>query len=105
MSTEAEVAVEKMIFRKTNMQRGRHLAVTPGNSAMRHLSYGRIILGADPPSVFFHNRDQETALICLAGKAAVTTAGQQVEIGKFDAIYIPRSSSIAVSTSSSADLG
>jgi 5-deoxy-glucuronate isomerase len=104
MGTETEVAVEKMIFRKTNIQRGRHLAVTPGNSAMRHLSYGRIILGPDQPSVSFNNRDQETALICLTGTAVVTTAGQQIELGKFDAIYIPRSSSIAVSTSSSADL-
>src|ERR1700704_1342436 len=103
MSTETEVAVEKMIFRKTNIQRGRHLAVTPGNSAMRHLSYGRIMLGADQPSVSFNNRDQETALICVTGTAVVTTAGQQIEIGKFDAIYIPKSSSIAVSTSSSAD--
>jgi 5-deoxy-glucuronate isomerase len=104
MSTEAGVAVEKVIFRKTNMQRGRHLAVTPANSAMRHLSYGRIILTEDQPSVSFNNGDQETALICLAGKAAVTIAGQKAEIGKFDAIYVPRGSSIDVSTSSSVDL-
>ena len=37
MSTQAEVALEKMVFRKTNGQKGRHLAVTPRNSTMRHL--------------------------------------------------------------------
>lgn len=104
MSTQAEVAVEKMVFRKTNGQKGRHLAVTPRNSTMRHLSYGRIILDASQPSVSFGNGDQETGLICLAGNAVVKAAGQQVEIGKFDAIYIPRDSSIDVSTSGSVDL-
>jgi 5-deoxy-glucuronate isomerase len=104
MGTQAEVATDKMIFRKTNGQKGRHLAVTPQNSSMRHLSYGRIILDTSQESVLFNNGDQETALICLAGKAVVTTAGQQVEIAKFDAIYVPRGSSIDVSTRSSVDL-
>jgi len=43
MSTQSAVAVDKMIFRKTNAHTGRHVAVTPANSSMRHLSYGRII--------------------------------------------------------------
>ncbi len=42
MSTQIEVAMEKMVFRKTNGQTGRHLAVTPENSTMRHLCYGRM---------------------------------------------------------------
>jgi len=104
MGTQAEGATDKMIFRKTNGQKGRHLAVTPQNSSMLHLSYGRIILDTSQSSVLFNNGDQETALICLAGKAAVTIAGQKAEIGKFDAIYVPRGSSIDVSTSSSVDL-
>jgi 5-deoxy-glucuronate isomerase len=104
MGTHAEGATDKMIFRKTNGQKGRHLAVTPQNSSMLHLSYGRIILDTSQNSVLFNNGDQETALICLAGKVVVTTAGQQVEIGKFDAMYVPRGSSIDVSTSSSVDL-
>src|SRR5258708_36998229 len=93
-----------MVFRKTNSEKGRHLAVTPRNSMMRHLSYGRIILDAAQPSVSFNNGDQETGLICLAGKAMVKTAAQQIEIGQFDAIYIPRDSPIELSTSSSVDL-
>jgi len=103
MSTQAEVAVEKMVFRKTNGRKGRHLAVTPQNSTMRHLSYGRIILDASQPSVSFKNGDQETGLICLAGTAVVQTAGQRVEMGRLDAIYIPRDSAIEISTNTSVD--
>jgi 5-deoxy-glucuronate isomerase len=71
---------------------------------MQHLSYGRIILDASQPAVSFQNGDQETGLICLGGNAFVKTGGQQVELGKFDAVYIPRDSAIEVSTSSSVDL-
>jgi len=70
-----------MVFRNTNSEKGRHLAVTPRNSTMRHLSYGRIILDAAQSSVSFNNGDQETGLICLAGNAMVKTAAQQIEIG------------------------
>jgi 5-deoxy-glucuronate isomerase len=103
MSTQSAVAVEKMVFRKTNAQKGRHLAVTPANSTMRHLSYGRIILSASEPLVSFSNGEQETGLICLTGNAMVKTAGSAFELGQFDAIYIPRDSAIEVSTKSSVD--
>ena len=104
MSAQAEVAVEKMIFRGTNRQAGRHLAVTPANSTMQHLCYGRIILNASKPLVSFDNRDHETGLICLSGKATVKTGGKAIELGQFDAIYIPRDSTIEVSTSGSVDI-
>jgi 5-deoxy-glucuronate isomerase len=104
MSSKAEVALEKMVFRNTNGQKGRHLAVTPANSTMRHLSYGRIILETSQPSVSFSNGDRETGLICLSGTATVKTGGQQIELGKFDALYIPRDSAIEVSTRNSVDL-
>jgi 5-deoxy-D-glucuronate isomerase len=103
-STQSSVAVEKIVFRKTNAQTGRHVAVTPENSAMRHLSYGRIILNSSRPSVSFSNAERETGLICLAGNGVVKTAGNEYELGRFDAIYIPRDSNIEVSTKSTVDL-
>jgi len=103
MSSEEQVAVDRMIFRRTNGQKGRYLAITPKNSTMRYLSYGRIILVATQPSISFNNGDQETGLICLAGNAVVETAGQRIEMEKFDAVYVPRDSSIEVSTSNSVD--
>jgi hypothetical protein len=41
---------EMPVFRQTNTQTGRHLAVAPDNSAMKHLSYGRIRLDAEAAS-------------------------------------------------------
>jgi 5-deoxy-glucuronate isomerase len=103
MSTQAEDAIDKMVFRKTNSQTGRHLSVTPENSTMRHLSYGRILLNSSNPLVSFSNGDRETGLICLSGKATVKTGSKECEIGQFDAIYIPRDSMIEISTTSSVD--
>lgn len=104
MSTQAEAALEKKVFRKTNALKGRHIAVSPANSAMKHLSYGRIILDASLPSGTFQNGEQETGLICLSGNATVKTSGQEIPLERFDAVYIPRGSAMEVSTSGSADL-
>ena len=103
MSTQSAVAVDKMVFRKTNAHTGRRLAVTPANSTMRHLSYGRIILNSSKQQVSFSNGEQETGLICLSGNGVVKTGGNDFELGRFDAIYIPRDSAIEVSTKSSVD--
>ena len=103
MSTQSAVPIDKMVFRKTNAQTGRHLAVTPANSTMRHLSYGRIILNAAKPCVSFSNGTQETGLICLAGSGAVKIAGNEYNLEQFDAIYIPRDSAIEVSTKTNVD--
>jgi 5-deoxy-glucuronate isomerase len=92
-----------MVFRKTNANTGRHVAVTPQNSTMRHLSYGRVILNPSSPRISFSNGGQETGLICLAGNGLVKTAGRKYELEQFDAIYISRDSAIEVSTKSSVD--
>ena len=103
MSKKPAVAIEKMVFRKTNAKSGRHLAVTPKNSTMRHLSYGRIILDSSQSRVVFSNGCRETGLICLAGMGVVKVAGSEFELGQFDAIYIPHDSAIEVFTKSSVD--
>jgi 5-deoxy-glucuronate isomerase len=103
MSTPIADPIEKRVFRKTNAHAGRHLAVTPANSTMRHLSYGRIILSQAQPSATFSNEAQETGLICLAGNGAVKCAGNEYDLERFDSIYIPRGSEIEVSTKTSVD--
>lgn len=104
MSTQTVMAMDKMVFRKTNAQTGRHLAVTPENSTMCHLSYGRIILNSSEPLVSFSNGEQETGLICMSGNGLVKTAGSEFALGPLDAIYIPRDSKIEVLTKSFVDL-
>ncbi len=104
MSTQTQTAFEKMIFRKTNAKSGRHVAVTPQNSTMRHLAYARIRLNGSQPSVAFSNGNRESGLICLSGKAEVKTGGDEFELGQYDAVYIPRDSTIEVSTTSETDI-
>jgi len=104
MSTEARVVSEKMIFRKTNVHTGRRIAVSPSNSTMRHLAYGRIILNASHPSVAFATGDRESGLICLAGEALAIVGTTETHLGQYDAIYIPRDSAVDVRTGSSVDI-
>ncbi len=93
-----------MVFRKTNSHTGRHIAVKPGDTAMRHLAYGRIILTPAEPSANFENGDRETGLICLSGEANVSVDGMTIPLGKYDSVYIPRDSTVQVHTSSSVDI-
>src|SRR5260370_18346190 len=104
MSTQTQVAFERMIFRKTNAHTGRHVSVTPQNSTMRHLAYGRIILNSSMPGVAFSAGGRETALICLSGRAFTKIGEREFELGQYDAIYIPRDSAIEVSTKSDTDI-
>jgi 5-deoxy-glucuronate isomerase len=102
--TEEKRDFEKSVFRKTNAQVGRVIRVTPANSTNKHLAYGRIILNSSASSVSFANSDRETGLIVLSGKATVSVAGQRIELGKFDSLYIPRDSCIGVETTSHVDI-
>lgn len=93
-----------MVFRHTNTQLGRHSYITPANSSMRHLGYARIILNASRASESFSNGNRETGLICLSGEAEITAGADKVQLGKRDAVYIPRDSSIRIATKSAVDL-
>ncbi len=92
-----------MIFRDTNKNKGRNISITPDNSAMKHLHYGRIILDAENRSVSFETESNEVGLICLSGKADVTVAGEKYELGRYDSIYLPRGSSVEITTDESVD--
>jgi 5-deoxy-glucuronate isomerase len=93
-----------VVFRRTNAHSGRKLAITPANSAMRELSYGRIVLGAGDAPVTFETGGDEVALIGLGGQATVTVGGTPYAIGKFDSLYIPRDHAVTVATAEGADL-
>ena len=84
------VAEEKMIFRNTAAQTGRKVAVTPANSTMKHLCYGRIRLDASQKSVAFENGTHETGFVCLSGSADVKVDGATHHLAQYDSIYIPR---------------
>ncbi|HWR15349.1 MAG TPA: 5-deoxy-glucuronate isomerase [Terriglobales bacterium] len=104
MSIAAPLVAEKMIFRHTDAQVGRHISVTPKNSTNRHLSYGRIRLNKEVRSVAFANSLEETGFLVLSGAAQVKAAGETIKMGQYDAIYIPRGSQISVETTSEVDI-
>ena len=104
MTTQPHAAGEKLIFRKTNAQLGRHVSISPGNSSMRHLAYGRILLNASKSSESFSTGNREMGLICLSGQATVAVDHKDIEVGQYDAIYVPRDSAVSITTKSSVDI-
>jgi 5-deoxy-glucuronate isomerase len=104
MSTQSEVGIDQLVFRKTHKHTGRQISITPDNSSMRHLSYGRIILDALSPAASFSTGDRETGLICLSGEANVKVDGEKISLAKYDSIYIPRDSSVEVTTKANTDI-
>jgi 5-deoxy-glucuronate isomerase len=97
---------DRTVFRRTNALRGRHLSITPDNSATRHLSYGRIMLDSGIPTVSFETGGDEVGLVCFSGTATVTVSGQPeaFPVVRHDALYIPRESAVTVETDGSVDL-
>jgi 5-deoxy-glucuronate isomerase len=94
----------EMVFRRTNARIGRQIPVSPATSAMRHLAYGRIILNSSKPAESFVTRDRETGFIVLSGEATVNVGDSKTLLEKYDAIYIPRDSSVQVATTSHVDI-
>src|SRR5204863_5869340 len=104
MSTQMKEAKDQLIFRHTNEKKGRHTSITPENSSMKHLVYGRVILDQEVPSVTFSTGVLESGLICLSGECTIKTDGQTNQIGQYDSIYLPRDSEVEITTESSVDL-
>jgi 5-deoxy-glucuronate isomerase len=104
MSAQLQETKDRLIFRGTNSQKGRSVSITPDNSSMKHLIYGRIILDQEESSAKFSTGPLETGLICLSGECTLTTGGQTNELGQFDSIYIPRDSDVEIKTATSVDL-
>ncbi len=103
MSTSAGTT-EKLVFRRTNSHTGRHISVSPGNSAMRHLAYGRIILNATERAAKFETGERETGFICVSGEAQVSVDGRSIPLGRYDAMYIPRDCVVEVRSTTTVDL-
>ncbi len=104
MSAKLQETKDRLIFRGTNSKKGRSISITPDNSSMKHLIYGRIILDQEVSSAKFSTGPLETGLICLSGECTLTADGKTNELGQFDSIYIPRDSDVEIKTATSVDL-
>jgi 5-deoxy-glucuronate isomerase len=94
----------RLIFHGTASAKGRTLAVSPQNSDLSHLHYGRVRLDEQVPQARFETGPRETALLCMKGRCEVQVDGQTIELGLYDAIYVPSRSAVEVSTSTEVDL-
>lgn len=83
------------IVRNTASSKGRTTAIVPGKTASRHLHYGRIVL--DPgQSMQIETGGKETGFVCLKGGADITVEGTVYGLERYDALYVPRDSAVAI---------
>jgi 5-deoxy-glucuronate isomerase len=101
---QAQLDTSRLIFTKTASQRGRTLAVSPSNSDLQHLHYGRVRLDADSPRASFETGARETALLCMKGRCHVQVGTEAVDLGLYDGIYVPRGSFVEIETDTEVDL-
>ena len=78
------------IIRNTGGARGRTLAIEPGKTAVKHLRYGRIVLGGGDSPLEIATGGLETGLIALAGDAAVHVDSIEYQMRPYDSLYVPR---------------
>lgn len=95
-TTDSALTLERCVVRDTAARPGRTQSVAPGRTAASHLHYGRIILREDDEALSFSTGDHETGFIALKGAASVVAGGQTFELVPYDALYVPRDSSVEV---------
>jgi len=87
---------EDCLIRATHTRKGRTGWLNPETAAVRHLHYGRIRLDSGDAPLEFPTEAHETGLICLQGRAAIDACGERFELAPYDALYVPRDSTIRV---------
>lgn len=103
-TTMPTLDARKLVFQGTAAHRGRRISVSPENSLLERLWYGRILLGPDTPSVTFSTEGRETSLIVMRGACALTVDGVRYDLGLHDGAYIPRGKTIAISADVDTDV-
>lgn len=115
-------ASQNLFFSGTASRFGRHLAVSPANSPLEYLCYGRIrLLAGDEErslaQVSFESGSRETGLLCMRGSCRLRVApvsngesaerihpAEHITLGLHDAVYVPRGWRVEISTDSEVDL-
>ena len=92
------------LYRGTASKKGRHQFVTPENSSMKQLYYGRIMLDSTLSEVSFESGSREVALMVMGGSCTALVKGEKIDLGQHDALYVPRGSSVKLSTSTRVDI-
>ena len=95
------LAPNTCIIRNTASQKGRSHAITPGAAtASRHLHYGRVILHAGDAPISIATGDRETGFVGLKGSAVATIDGASYTVDRYDALYVPRDTTVSIAAGS-----
>ena len=103
-STLPQLDPQKLVFTGTAAHRGRAIPVSPANSTLERLWYGRILLGPDTPKVSFSTEGRETSLIVMRGACTLTVNGARYDLGLHDGAYIPRGSTVEITAEQELDI-
>jgi 5-deoxy-glucuronate isomerase len=95
--------MSKIIVRGKPLQRGRTVLISPKNSVLTALAYGRIVLDQKRPSVSVASKNRELALICLKGEGEIIFGNIHHRVKPYDALFIPPRLTGEVSTDSAVD--
>ena len=95
-SANDSLTLARCVVRNTASRPGRTRAVAPGATSMTHLHYGRIILEPGDAALSFSTGEHETGFIALGGSATIAVEGGTYELQRYDALYVPRDSSVEV---------
>ena len=98
---EPSLSLDSCVVRDTAARKGRTRTVSPGETSAKHLHYGRIILDGGDAALTFSTGEHETGLIALNGTATVMVEGNTFEMGRYDALYVPRDSTVEVRSGAS----
>jgi 5-deoxy-glucuronate isomerase len=71
---------------------------------MKQLYYGRIVLDTSLPSVAFDCGSREVALLVMGGSCMARVDGERIPLGQYDALYVPRGSTVEISTRTRVDI-
>jgi 5-deoxy-glucuronate isomerase len=95
MSVQA-IAPATCVVRNTAGRKGWTRSVEPGKTASRYLHYGRIILDSADAPMRLETGEMETGFIGMNGTATIRVNGDSYTLGKYDALYTPRGSSVEI---------
>lgn len=83
-----------LLVRAGPLGSGRNPLVSPRNSCMNYLSYGRILLDRNVSEVEINTEEQEFNLIVLRGNVTVSADGESSDLEPYDSVYVPRDSRV-----------
>lgn len=97
--------MKNTLFRNTASHKGRNVMITPDTANdLEFLSVGRIILESGMDAITFNTNNSEHIFTCMHGVGTVSVDGATFAVQPFDGVYVPRDSTVTVSTDTTLDL-